>query len=324
MQQPVQPVSDPLPALPAAMQERITSFLEWLDLERGLSPHTLHSYAIDLRQCAEMLAVRGIHRWEDCSPSDWLAWAEAIGMGSLNNRSIARKHSALRTFARFLLKERTLPTDFTEVLSRPRIGRRLPKSLTFQEIESLLALPNPNHPLGLRDRAILELTYSSGLRVSELCGIVFTAINLEEGFVRVLGKGSKERLCPIGKPAIKAVRDYLTAGRPSLVKKHSGSHLFLSRIGRAISRKTVWHLVKHYAEQLGIEGEVTPHVLRHAFATHLLAGGADLRIIQELLGHADIATTQVYTDVNLSRKLEEHSQFHPRDRKIRHIDHETE
>lgn len=289
--------------------------MHWMELERGLSKETVINYRIDLEQCARFLQSIELHSWEETTPQHLIKWAQHFGASELSSRTIARKHSSLKTFSKFLVKERIRPDDFTEALSRPRMGKRLPKSLTIEEIEALLARPNLGTAIGLRDRAILELTYSSGLRVSEIGSVSFTSINLEDRYVRIFGKGSKERMCPVGKPAIDAIKNYLTSGRPQLVKPHTGSQLFLSRLGKPISRKTIWHLVKQYARQIGIESTVTPHSLRHSFATHLLGGGADLRIIQELLGHTDISTTQIYTDVDLARKIEEYSTFHPRSKK---------
>jgi len=294
----------------------LEDFAHWMDLERGLSRETVQSYHIDLEQCAGILARQGVKTWKEVTTANLVDWTKTLGESVLASRSIARKHSALKTFFKFLRREKIVDNDLTEFLSLPRLGKRLPKSLNIKEIEAILECPRLTTSIGLRDRALLELTYSSGLRVSEICSIGFTSIDLEQAFVRVSGKGSKQRICPIGKPAIEAIRNYLAIGRPEFVKPHTGSHLFLSRRGDPISRKTVWHLVKQYARQADIEIEVTPHSLRHSFATHLLQGGADLRVIQELLGHTDISTTQIYTDVDLSRKLEEYSQFHPREKDI--------
>jgi integrase/recombinase XerD len=293
----------------------IEDFVHWMELERGLSKETVINYRIDLEQCARFLQSIKLHTWEETRPQHLVKWAQHMGAGELSSRTIARKHSSLKTFSKFMVKERIRTDDFTETLSRPRMGKRLPKSLTLKEIEAILSKPRLSTAIGLRDRAILELTYSSGLRVSEICSVSFTSIDLDDCFVRVFGKGSKERVCPVGKPAIDAIRNYLAVGRSQLVKPHTGSQLFLSRLGQPISRKTIWHLLKQYAQQAGIQSSVTPHSLRHSFATHLLAGGADLRIIQELLGHTDISTTQIYTDVDLARKIEEYSAFHPRNKK---------
>lgn len=294
----------------------IDDFVHWMDLERGMSRETIVNYRIDLEQCARFLQSIELSTWEQVSQQDLIKWTQSLGESELSSRSIARKHSSLKTFSKFLIKEKIRVDDFTESLARPRTGKRLPKSLSLQDIEAILAQPRLSTAIGLRDKAILELTYSSGLRVSEICSINFTSINMDACFVRIFGKGSKERICPVGKPAIESIKNYLTGGRPQLVKPHTGSHLFISRLGKPISRKTIWHMIKQYAKQLGIESSVTPHVLRHSFATHLLAGGADLRIIQELLGHSDISTTQIYTDVDLARKIEEYSTFHPRDKKM--------
>ncbi len=300
-----QPISQPMVAA-------IEDFEHWMTLERGLSKETVSNYRKDIEQCAKVLMSEGISEWKGVNAAHLTRWSQHLGESDLVNRSIARKHSALKSFAKFLLKESAIDRDFTESLSRPRSEKKLPHALSLEAIEKLFECPNLSTPIGLRDRAILELTYSSGLRVTELCSLTFTSINYEEGFIRVFGKGAKERLSPVGAPALKAVRDYLSGGRPSLVKNNTGSELFLSRLGKAISRKTVWHLIKQYAKQAGIDENITPHSLRHSFATHLLSGGADLRIIQELLGHSDISTTQIYTAVDIARKLEEHSVYHPR------------
>ena len=290
----------------------IEDFVHWMELERGLSGETVVNYRSDLMQCAEILSANGIQLWQKVDVQDLIHWSQCLGESELASRSIARKHSALKTFFKYLRREKIIENDLTEFLSRPKLGKRLPKSLSLSEIESILAGPRLTTAIGLRDKALLELIYSSGLRVSEICNLGFTSIDLEHAFVRVTGKGAKERICPIGAPAIEAIRNYLSIARPQFVKSTTGSQLFLSQRGSPISRKTVWYLVKQYAKQAGIQTEVTPHSLRHSFATHLLQGGADLRVIQELLGHADISTTQVYTDVDLSRKLEEYGSFHPR------------
>jgi integrase/recombinase XerD len=305
---------------PAGFRADLESFLNWLRLERGLSPHTTQAYEGDLQQCAAFLSEQGLSSWSSAEAHHWIAWAQNLGSSNLKSRSIARKHSAMRSFCRYLIREKRLANDFSDLLTRPRTGKRLPKSLSITRTESLLEKPGISKPMGLRDKAMLELLYSSGLRVTELCSLTFQSIDLEGAFLRVRGKGNKERLCPIGEPAIKALKDYLQNARPQLVKAGTGSQVFLSNRGKAISRKTVWHWVKQYARQCGWESEASPHTLRHSFATHLLQGGADLRVIQELLGHADISTTQVYTEVDLMRKMEEYAQYHPRDRKLKAID----
>ena len=298
--------------IPEAMESGISGFMDWMRYERGLSEHTVVNYGSDLRQCAAVLVSKGITSWKGVSTQDLLEWTHRMGQSDLTNRSIARKHSALRSFSRYLRHEGVRTDEMSAALKRPRAPRRLPHSLSIENMLRLLEAPPMHTPIGVRDRAILELTYSSGLRVSELCGLRATAVSFEEGLVKVYGKGAKERICPVGQPALKALRDYLAVGRPALVKPRTGGELFLSRLGKAISRKTVWHLIHQYAAALDLPGPVTPHTLRHSFATHLLHGGADLRVIQEMLGHADISTTQIYTEVDASRKFDEHATFHPR------------
>jgi integrase/recombinase XerD len=213
--------------------------------------------------------------------------------------------------AKFLVGEGILKEDFTELLANPKKRRHLPDSLTIEEMERFLSAPDLNKPLGKRDRALFELMYGSGLRVSEICSLPMTAVDCQEGYARIFGKGSKERIVPVGRHASEAVRNYLHGGRPHLVKDGTGGELFLSMRGKAISRKMIWVLVKDYARKAAIEKNLSPHGLRHSFATHLLMGGADIRAVQEMLGHADIGTTQVYTHVEVERLLDEHANFHP-------------
>lgn len=304
--------TDPLDKIPDAFAEPVESFLGWLELERGLSKNTIQSYASDLVQCATFLKQQGVADWQAVSEGTVSAWTAHLSRQDYARTSQARKLSALRMFAKHLVRENVRKDDFTELLGAPKLSRQLPQVLTREEVERLLNAPSQTTPHGLRDRAILELFYSSGLRVSELCGILFQNIDLDEGYVRVFGKGSKERIAPIGSAAIQAVRDYVTAGRPQFIKAKTGSELFLSQQGRAISRKMVWVLIKEYAKKAGIEKPIKPHLLRHSFATHLLEGGADLRAIQEMLGHSDISTTQIYTSVQAARLADEHALYHPR------------
>lgn len=304
---------DPFQKVPDGLIEPLESFLGWLELERGLSSNTLQAYARDLAQCAEFLGTNeGIGDWGSVESPHVSAWTSNLSRQDFARTSQARKLSALRMFAKHLIRENLRKDDFTELLGAPKLSRKLPEVLSREEVERLLNAPSSATPHGLRDRAILELFYSSGLRVSELCEILLQSINLDEGYVRVFGKGSKERIAPIGNAAIKAVRDYLSGGRPQFVKDRTGSELFLSQQGRAISRKMVWVMIKDHARRAGIKKPIKPHLLRHSFATHLLEGGADLRAIQEMLGHADISTTQIYTSVQAARLADEHALFHPR------------
>jgi len=307
--------NDPLEKIPVAFTEPLESFLAWLELERGLSKNTLSAYTRDLVQCVEFLAKEGVEDWTRVESAHVSAWTASLSRADFARSSQARKLSALRMFARHLVRENVRKDDVTELLSAPKLSRKLPDVLTREEVERLLNAPSSTTPYGLRDRAIIELFYSSGLRVSELCGILLQSINLDDGYVRVFGKGSKERVAPIGSAAVKAVQDYITGGRPQFIKPRTGSELFLSQQGRAISRKMVWVMVKEHARRAGIKKPIKPHLLRHSFATHLLEGGADLRAIQEMLGHADISTTQIYTSVQSQRLADEHALYHPRAKK---------
>lgn len=303
----------PAPA-PLAFGERIEAFLVWIELEKGLARNTAESYGSDLVQCAVFLEKQGVSDWKTVSGDEATAWVHSLSDKDCRTTTLARKLTALRMFARFLVREGVREDDFTELISTPKRVRTLPDCLTAEEIVRLLEAPDVRTPHGLRDRAFLELFYSSGLRVSELCGLTLQQLDLEHGFVRVYGKGSRERIVPVGSKAVEAVSIYLENGRPRLVTPKTGSDLFLSERGTAISRKTIWHWIKKHARTAGIEKPVKPHLLRHSFATHLLAGGADLRAIQELLGHANISTTQIYTAVDGARLVDEHARFHPRNR----------
>lgn len=296
------------------LPELIEDFLAVLELEKGQAANTALSYRNDLVQFANYLAKVGENDWTRVTHALVAGWIQSLGEEEYAVTSLARKIAAVRMFARFLVAEGVRRDDFAALLETPKLVRRLPGTLTVAEVEALLATPNMDNPRGLRDRAILELFYSSGLRVSELCSLKLQDIDLESGSLRVeSGKGGKTRIVPVGRPATTAIRDYLAAARPHLVKPHTGSDLFLSNRGLAISRKTIWVMIKQVAARAGIDKPVKPHLLRHSFATHLLDGGADLRAIQEMLGHADIATTQIYTQVDRSR-IAEHAAFHPRNR----------
>ena len=304
--------TDPLSTIPDSLVDPVEGFLAWLELERGLSSHTISSYGRDLAQYALYLDKQGVADWAAVGEQSVSEWTAYLSKADYARSSQARKLSAIRMLARYLVREGLRTDDFTELVSAPKLSRKLPEVLTHEELKRLLAAPPIDTPYGLRDRAMLELFYSSGLRVSELCGILLQAINLDEGYVRVFGKGSKERIAPIGGTAVAAVRDYLTGGRPHFVKAKTGSALFLSQQGRAISRKMVWVMIKQHAARAEIKKPIKPHLLRHSFATHLLEGGADLRAIQEMLGHSDISTTQIYTSVQTARLADEHALYHPR------------
>jgi integrase/recombinase XerD len=296
------------------LREGIDAFMAHIDLEKGLSRHTVVGYEHDLIQCASHCERKhGLKSWREVEPVHVTSWITSLSREEYAVSSLARKLSAIKGLARFLLGEKEIKVDFTKLIEGPKLVRPLPGSLSATEVESLLNAPSALTPQGLRDRAILELMYSSGLRVSELCKLLLSDLEMEQGFLRVVsGKGNKQRLVPIGRMALQALSAYFVSGRPHLVRSRTGSQVFLSNRGVAISRKTVWYWIHTYAQSIGIHRAVKPHLLRHSFATHLLSNGADLRAIQEMLGHADIATTQIYTKVETSRLVSQHAEFHPR------------
>lgn len=298
-----------------ALLVEIDDFLAYVALEKGLSGNTVKGYQSDLQQFVSHLESGGkVSRWKQVDGSDASDWVYALSDEGYSNASLCRKLSALRALDAYLLREGRIGKSFMEIVAGPKLRRKAPFVLSIQEMDRLLKAPEETSPQGLRDRAMLELFYSSGLRVSELTGLALQSIDLEFGALKVFGKGSKERVCPMGRVAIAALGRYLEVGRPALVRPKTGSSVFISARGTPISRKTVWALVKRYAKDAGIDRNVKPHMLRHSFATHLLTGGADLRVIQELLGHADISTTQIYTGVEAERTRSAHEEFHPRSR----------
>ena len=305
---------EPAPPLSAGFADPVDSFISYVALEKGLARNTEKSYEGDLRQAAQFLKKAGASGWAAVSARQLTAWLHWLSDRQFAASSQARKLSAVRMLCRHLVRERVRTDDPTELLSGPKLRRKLPETLSPQEMGRLLAAPTGGDAYAIRDRAMLELFYSSGLRISELCGLSLQQVDLENNFVRVFGKGSKERVVPLGGQARDAIAVYLASGRARLVKPRTGSELFISERGRAISRKTLWVIVKKYARQAGIAKRVKPHLLRHSFATHLLGGGADLRAIQEMLGHASIGTTQIYTAVENSRLLDQHARHHPRNR----------
>lgn len=302
------------PAALGRFADDLDAFLAFIELERGLSRNTREAYERDLRQGARFLAAQGARDWRTATGAQLEAWMRALSRGGAAASTQGRKLTAVRMFARFLVRENLRPDDFTALQTGPKLRRRLPGALSEADMTRLLAAPTGGRPADLRDRALLELFYSSGLRVSELAALSLQQTDLEQGLVRVFGKGSKERVVPVGGRARAALADYLASGRPHLVKPHTRSQFFLNNRGGGLSRVMLWMIVKKYAQRAGITQTVKPHLLRHSFATHLLAGGADLRAIQEMLGHASIATTQIYTSVEPGRLLAQHTRYHPRNR----------
>ncbi len=295
------------------MEEFIDQFVRYLATERGLSVNYQLSTRRSLETFAKWLAQQArVSRLDEVEPghfANYLSWRKRSGLAAA---SIKLEAVALRIFFRFLLARKVLTINPAENLCVPRVEKYLPETLNGSAISRLLESVSEADPLGLRDRAMLELLYASGLRISELCNIRLEGLDLAEGMIRVTGKGNKTRLVPVGSEALRAIGRYLELERPKLVARRTGAEIFLSVRGRKLTPQRVWQLLKRYAARAGLDANVYPHLLRHSFATHLLAGGADLRIIQEMLGHADISTTQIYTHVDSSHLRSVHKKFHPR------------
>ena len=303
---------------PEELQRRIARdfwlepFRDYLALEAGSSPNTVEAYGRDLRRFGEFATSKGVRDPADVTPPlvrEFVFLLKDLGQSPA---SIRRAISSVRTYYGFLIAEGRVRQDPSERIEGPKRWRTLPHTLTVQETERLLAAPSIDDPLGWRDRALLELGYGAGLRVSELCGLALTDLVLSDGLVRVFGKGSKERLVPLGRGTLGPVSVYLHQLRPELDRGKSKGRVLLNARGEPLSRMGAWLIVKKAAERASIAKDVTPHTLRHSFATHLLEGGADLRAVQEMLGHADLSTTQIYTHVDREYLRSIHKQYHPR------------
>lgn len=294
------------------MKEFIEDFINFLSIERGLAKNTLMAYRRDLSQYSGYLAQQGIHSADQVLKDHVIKYMYAQKERGLSANSISRSLAAMKMFHRFLVRERLAKEDATLLVDTPKLWKRVPEVLTVSEIEAMINASKGRSDQQIRDHAILELFYASGMRVSELVELRIENINLEIGYVRCIGKGSKERIIPIGKRAKEAVKKYIELVRKRLAKGQFISVLFLSRLGKKISRQSIWKGIKRYARKANIKKEIKPHTLRHSFATHLLEHGADLRSVQEMLGHADISTTQIYTHVDRERLKLVHKQFHPR------------
>jgi integrase/recombinase XerD len=295
------------------MQDFIGEFINYLSVERGLASNTLESYGRDLRQYSTYLrATAQLMSLQDASRATIISYLLLMEKQGRAPATIARRLAALKSFYQFLVRENVVERDPTANLESPKLDRKLPKVLTVREVEMLLRQPKAGTVGGLRDKAMLEVLYATGIRVSELISLTTPDVNLEMGYVRCFGKGSKERLVPTGTIACQAVADYLARGRPKLVKDPGERSLFVNHHGRRMTRQGFWKIMKKYAAEAGIKKSITPHTLRHSFATHLLENGADVRAVQEMLGHADISTTQVYTHVNRGRLRDVYKNSHPR------------
>jgi len=287
-------------------------FLDYLVVEAGLSQNTILAYGRDLRDFAVFCQINRIRGIEQVSPAVVQKYLCEEGYRRKSENSAKRALVAIRMFLRFAKLTGLIDDDGTDVLETPKTWQKLPVVCNKQQVAKLLDAPRPEEPFYLRDKAILELLYATGMRASELASLKTSDLNLDVGYLRCLGKGNKERVVPVGGAAIRATQDYLREERPRLFSTKSGAYLLLSRTGRPLTRIEIWRFVKKYAIRAGMPRNLTAHTLRHCFATHLLSGGADLRSVQEMLGHADVATTQIYTHVDHERLRRIHKEFHPR------------
>ena len=295
------------------MRFLLDQFMDHLVLERGLSENTRLAYGRDLREFLAFLSRRGRAGIQEVERRDILDFLMEGKQKGLAAPSLARRLVAIKVFFRHLSREGLLATNAADAMDSPRLWKILPATLSVAEVDRLLAAPDPGTVRGLRDRAILETFYATGLRVSELAALTLESLHFDADYIRCIGKGDKERVVPIGRRAVAAVQAWLERGRPAYAARAGASRaVFLSRLGRALSRVTLWRHIRAYARKAGIRKEISPHMLRHSFASHLLANGASLRVIQEMLGHADIATTQIYTHVDQGRLQAVHHQYHPR------------
>jgi len=304
------------PGVERRFEHLVLDFLAYLEFERGLSRNTLDAYRTDLLQYGRFLEAREESALE-ATPGDVADFLEALAKGDEDRApaspaTIHRKSACLRSFYRHLRRDGLLDTDPTATLSTPRRSRKLPQVLTRGEVEKLLSQPRGTEPAALRDRALLEVMYACGLRASEAIGLELMDVDVEEGVLRARGKGSKERVVPIGQAALKALRLYLERGRPKLVKGAPEAHLFVNFRGGHLTRQGLYKIVRRHAQTAGLADRMSPHTLRHTFATHLLSGGCDLRSVQEMLGHADVSTTQLYTHLSSERLKDVYFRAHPR------------
>ncbi|HYA90130.1 MAG TPA: site-specific tyrosine recombinase XerD [Thermodesulfobacteriota bacterium] len=294
------------------MDQLLEQFLHYLTVEKGLSKNTTDAYNHGLTRFFIHLRGKGVQEIREVDKFHIRGFLLALRRKNLNTKSIVRDLAAIRSFFRFLIQEGILQSNPAEELDSPKVARTLPEILTLKEIEQILEQPDPQTPLGIRDRAMLEMLYATGMRVSELTQLPTHQVNLEAGYVLVYGKGSKERIIPLGSEALKWVTAYLKTARGPLLKRKESPSLFVNRSGKGMSRQRFWKTLKEYGRRAGLRKRITPHLLRHSFASHLLERGADLRSVQMMLGHVDISTTQIYTHVAGERLKKIHKQYHPR------------
>ena len=287
----------------------IDQFLDAVWVEQGLSENTLTAYGSDLRIFAQCMQGKSLLEIEGADISKFLAMRYKQGIG---NRSSARILSSLRRFYGYQIRENKISIDPTALIESPHIGRPLPASLSEHDVELLLEAPEVTNDLGYRDKTMLEMLYATGLRVSELVGLKFEQVGFRQGMVRITGKGNKERLVPVGEEAMSWLEGYMSQARKNILGERQCDYLFITSRGQGMTRQAFWHIIKRHAKKAGISKALSPHTLRHAFATHLLNHGADLRVVQLLLGHSDLSTTQIYTHIARERLKDLHSKYHPR------------
>lgn len=295
------------------MEDELKDFMHFLIVEKALAKNTIVSYERDLKAYLKYIkTVENVQSINDVGRIQIVHFLGHLKEQGKSSRTIARNIASIRAFHQFLLREKVAEQDPSVHIETPQLERTLPKVLNLQEVESLLDVPKLHTHYGLRDKAMLELLYATGIRVSELIGLNLDDAHLTMGFVRCIGKGNKERIIPLGRTAATAIQEYLDKGRPQFIKNEREDSLFVNHHGRRLTRQGFWKILKGLTKEAGIEKELTPHTLRHSFATHLLENGADLRAVQEMLGHSDISTTQIYTHVTKTRLKDVYSQFHPR------------
>lgn len=291
------------------MKNILKNYTDFLKIEKRYSTNTVQAYRRDISRFLDFTGEKPLEAFDSTSIRSYIMKCLDDGR---NSRSTARYLSSLKSFFNFLCEEKYLKDNPAQILESPKLWRKLPNVVGLDEVEALLACPDPKTLLGVRDKAMLEVLYATGLRASELVSLKSTDVDLEVGYIRSLGKGSKERVVPLGAVAIEAVQDYIDVARRVLLNGNTAHELFITRLGRKMTRQGFWKILKAYALKANIKTSVSPHTLRHAFATHLLERGADLRSVQEMLGHADISTTQIYTHILQDRMRKVHDKFHPR------------
>ena len=294
------------------MDQMLDQFLHYLIVEKGLAKNTIEAYSHDLNRFSDYLKAKGIQDILNVGKFDVRAFLLVLKRQGLSTKTISRNLVAIRTFFKFLIQEGILEANPIEEVGSPTVAKTLPEILTLKEVEELLEQPNIKTPLGIRDRAMLEMLYATGMRVSELTRLPMNQVNLEGGYVLIYGKGSKERMVPLGSEAMKWLALYLRMARGRFAKRKESNALFISRLGKGMSRQRFWRSLKEYGRRAGIRKRISPHLLRHSFASHLLERGADLRSVQIMLGHVDISTTQIYTHVTGERLKKIHQRYHPR------------